>query len=134
MFAGNNHADYRFAFGLDNLHIFAIERNLHTLIVYFVIHNRGLVDVSASYAARFCLYDKEIFYGLGAVYASCKVGEVVTKFHRLVVHSVCPTSQHGYFGGGACVQCVARIAEMLEGNGHVRLCGIDVLRNSCAQQ
>ena len=72
--------------------------------------------------------------GLCAVYGSCEVGEVVTEFHGLVVHSVHPTSQHGHFGGRVCVQCVTCVAEMLEGNGHVRLCGIDVLRNTCAQQ
>ena len=90
--------------------------------------------MSATYRARLCLYNEEVFQGLGAVNRCCQVGKVVTEFHRLVVHSVYPTSQHRHLGCGAGAFGVACIAEVLERNCYIGLGGIQVLRNTGTEQ
>ena len=134
LLAGNDHADYGLAVAAENFHICVIERNLHALVLNLVIDDGGFVDVSASDCAVLCLYDEEVFKWLGAVYRSGEVGEVVAELHGFIMDAVYPTSQHGHFWRGIGAQCVTGIAEVLEGDDHVGLGGIDVLGDAGAEQ
>ena len=91
------------------------------------------MDVSLSYGTLFCLYNEEVFEGFCTVCFRCEVGEVVSELHGLVVHSVCPASEHGYFGCGVGAQCVAVVKEVVETYGYVGFCGVEILRNTCAK-
>ena len=134
LLARHNDADNGLLAIVLNLHIRLVERNLHTLVLDLVIDNGGFVDMSATDGSRLGLDDEEVLQGLRAVHRESEVGEVVSELHGFVVHAIHPTAQHGNLGSRIGALSIACIAEVFEGNGLLRLGGIQVLSDAAREQ
>ena len=134
LFARNNHADNGLAAIVQYLHVFLVEGNLHAFVLYFVIYNGCLVNVSAANGIGLRLDDKEVLQRLGAVHGEGQVGQVVAKLHRLGMYAISPAAKHRHLRGRVGSQGVACITEVFEGEHLLRPCGAEVLGNTTGKQ
>ena len=132
LLAGHGDAYHGRLAAVEDGHRVNLKRYLYAVAVKLVVDNGCLVDIAGTLGAVLGVGVEEVFQRLGAVERLCKVGEVVTQLHRLVVVAVGPAAQHRYLVaarlGGACV------VEVGEARALLRLGGGGVLRYACAQQ
>ena len=98
--------------------------------ICFVIHDGCCQDMSLALSCFLGLYHEEILERSGAVKARGKVGQVISKLHRLVMNAIGPPAQHGHGRIGTDLCTIARILEMLKVDHLVRLGGIQIGRDS----
>ena len=134
LFARHNNTDDSLASAIPNRHILLLEGNLHPLVLYLIIDNRGIVDVARAYGSRLSLDNEEVLQRLGAIYRESEVSEVVAELHRFVMYAIYPTPKHWNLRSRIGTQGVACIAEMFEGNRLLWLCGLNILGNACRKQ
>ena len=129
---------------------FQFERGFDTALVKFVVEDARIIEMSWTFGsasnARFCFAvdDEEVLQRTWTVETCAQIGEVVTKLHGFGVQlTVCPTSQHGYFGqfllvilscAGVTSATITRPAEVVEVDNGIRTSGIEIGRNTNLQE
>ena len=129
-----HHGDHRLFAGV--LYLYAAAEGKGRFQSLLVVDDRGLIYMSRPDGPTLRLHDEEIFERLVAV-GRGEVGEVVAKFHRLMVQlAVGPVAEHRNGGGGVrvAVVAVAGKLEVLKGHGHVGLRCAQVGRHAGAEE
>ena len=129
-----HHGDHRLFAGVFDIHAAVdVEGRFQSLLI---VDDRGLIYMSRPDGPTLRLHDEEIFERLVAV-GRGEVGEVVAKFHRLMVQfAVGPVAEHRNGRGGVrvAVVAVAGKLEVLKGHGHVGLRCAQVGRHAGAEE
>ena len=113
-----------------------VEGRLKATEFVFVVNDGGFVDVAVALSPAACLDNEEIFERHILVEVCAEVSQVVAKLHRLGVQaSVGPFAEHRYLGRGVGVTAIAiaSILEVVEGDGSLRLRGVEVTGDTSAE-
>ena len=106
-----------------------VKGSLHSLRIMFVVHDRGLIDVSLAKAPTARINNEEILQRLTAVVVAGEVGQVIAKLHGFRMHlAIGPLSQHRSLWSwiGFATMSVTGIAEVVHVDYAFRLCRIQV--------